>query len=88
VARFDDGFAYCPDIALPERGLVSALYVTTGFLRGAPGRGRAHGVDDPMLAWSQLTRLRDQGVEIGAHSHTHPHRDKLYPAAVRDEIMR
>ena len=39
-----------------------------------------------MLSWSQLRDLRSAGVELGAHSHTHPQLDTLPRAQARIEI--
>jgi peptidoglycan/xylan/chitin deacetylase (PgdA/CDA1 family) len=91
VITFDDGFADFADVAAPalhERGLVSTIYLTTGFLRGRAGHPPVRGFDDPMLAWSQLTELPAQGVEVGAHSHTHPHLDTVRRRRAWDEITR
>jgi peptidoglycan/xylan/chitin deacetylase (PgdA/CDA1 family) len=91
LLTFDDGFADFGATALPrlsERSLPSTLYVTTGFLRDGDGRSAAAGFPDPMLAWSQLPELEEAGVELGAHSHTHPHLDTLARARARDEISR
>lgn len=89
VLTFDDGYADFATAALPvltARKLVSTLYVTTGWLEGtAP---REPGPSDRMLAWSQLPELEDAGVEIGAHSHSHPELDTLGAAALRDELRR
>jgi peptidoglycan/xylan/chitin deacetylase (PgdA/CDA1 family) len=41
-----------------------------------------------MLDWVQLHELEAQGVEIGAHSHSHPQLDTLPSAALRDEMVR
>lgn len=41
-----------------------------------------------MLSWTQLPELRQLGVELGGHSHTHPHLDTLSRAAARDEVTR
>ena len=87
---FDDGFADFATDALPaltSLGLPSTLYVTTGFLAGCPAAPAAARPADPMLHWSQLGELADQGVEIGAHTHTHPHLDTLSLRAARDEIV-
>ena len=91
VITFDDGYADFYDAALPalrERGLSSTLYVTTGFLSGGREPPLAVRFEDPMLAWSQLPELRQLGVELGGHSHTHPHLDTLSRAAARDEVTR
>jgi len=78
VITFDDGFRDFATAAVPalrERGLTATLYVTTGAL-GA----------EPMLDWPQLPTLQAAGIEIGAHSHTHPQLDTLAPDAAREEI--
>src|SRR4051794_39918901 len=90
VITFDDGLADFAAEALPAlqaRGLPSTLFVTTGCLAG--GTAPAHpAIARHALRWSQLPELRDAGVEIGGHSHTHPHLDTLGSRAARDEIGR
>lgn len=89
VLTFDDGFADFAEAALPAmraRGLPSTLYVTTGWLADAPRR--EPGPSDRMLSWSQLPELVEQGVELGAHSHSHPHMDTVPTSAVLDELRR
>jgi peptidoglycan/xylan/chitin deacetylase (PgdA/CDA1 family) len=79
LITFDDGFEDFATTALPdleERGLRSTLYVATGLLRGKAGMRRTT-CSDRMLDWSQLAELVSRGVEIGGHSHTHPHLDTL-----------
>lgn len=89
VITFDDGYADFAEHALPAlaaRELSSTMYVTTGWLEG---RGpREPGPSDRMLDWAQLTELAEQGVEIGAHSHTHPQLDTVGSGALRDELVR
>jgi peptidoglycan/xylan/chitin deacetylase (PgdA/CDA1 family) len=41
-----------------------------------------------MLSWSQLPELLESGVELGAHSHSHPQMDTLTGAALREELGR
>jgi peptidoglycan/xylan/chitin deacetylase (PgdA/CDA1 family) len=91
VITFDDGFADFCDTALPalqERGLCATLYVPTGLLRGRPERVRFPSLGDSLLEWRQLAEIERSGIEIGAHSHTHPHLDTLSTAAAREEITR
>ena len=86
---FDDGYADFARSALPAlrgRSLPSTLFVTTGWLAG--GRSREPGPTDPMLDWSQLPELLAEGVELGAHSHSHPQMDTLAAAALREELVR
>jgi peptidoglycan/xylan/chitin deacetylase (PgdA/CDA1 family) len=86
VVTFDDGFADTAEVAAPllaERGIVSTVYVTSGFVEG----GRSPG-GDRMLTWDQVRALAADGHEIGAHSHTHPQLDLLPAALARAEILR
>jgi peptidoglycan/xylan/chitin deacetylase (PgdA/CDA1 family) len=92
VLTFDDGFADFASAALPRlerHGFASTLYVTTGYVgRGAgwlaaEGEGRR-----PLLTWPQLAEVATRGVEIGAHSHTHPRLDELPTREVREEVLR
>jgi peptidoglycan/xylan/chitin deacetylase (PgdA/CDA1 family) len=89
VVTFDDGYADFATAALPAlraRGLAATMYVTTGWLEGSPHR--SPGPADPMLSWAQLPELEAAGVEIGAHSHSHPQLDTLGATALRDELRR
>jgi peptidoglycan/xylan/chitin deacetylase (PgdA/CDA1 family) len=88
IITFDDGFADF-ETALPalvERGLTATLFVTTGLLRGAPEPVTAPGLSEHMLKWDRLRELHEAGIEIGAHSHSHPHLDTLGSARARREI--
>lgn len=91
VITFDDGLADFPAAALPAlqaRRLPATLYVPTGLLRGSPQRVHLASVGDALLDWSQLAEIDAAVIEVGAHSHTHPHLDTLRTAAARDEIRR
>ena len=95
VLTFDDGFADVHDRALPllaSHGLAATLFVTAGWIaEGNPPRGPAPGsVNLPasgMLSWSQVEEIAATGVEIGAHTLTHPQLDQLSPAAMRRELL-
>jgi peptidoglycan/xylan/chitin deacetylase (PgdA/CDA1 family) len=89
VLTFDDGYADFATAALPalqSRGLAATLYVTTGWLEGTPHR--SPGPEDRMLSWDELPELEAAGVEIGAHSHSHPQLDTLGATDLRDELRR
>lgn len=75
---FDDGYASTHRAALEllRRGFSSTVYVTTGTI-GAAG----------MLSAEQIARLAGlEGVEVGAHSVTHPSLDELASAQLDEEI--
>ena len=85
----DDGFADFADNAMPaltERKLPSTLYVTTGALAGRVQESVLPPAD--MLRAADLPGLEAEGVEIGAHSHTHRQMDLLSENQLADEIFR
>lgn len=89
LVTFDDGFADVASAALPalqERGMRATLFATTGLLRDGPTPPIAPALAPHMLAWSQLPELQAANVEIGAHSHTHPHLDTLDRRAAWREV--
>lgn len=95
VLTFDDGFADVHERALPllaSHGVTGTVFVTTGWIAdasspraagpawfGKPGSG--------MLSWSQIEEIAAAGIEIGAHTLTHPPLDRLGPAALRRELQ-
>jgi peptidoglycan/xylan/chitin deacetylase (PgdA/CDA1 family) len=89
VVTFDDGYRDFLEVALPimaDLGIDSSLYVTSGWLADADPATRDRGPSDPMLAATDLPQLRSSGVEIGAHSRTHPQMDTLDPDQARTEL--
>jgi peptidoglycan/xylan/chitin deacetylase (PgdA/CDA1 family) len=88
VITFDDGYKDFADNALPALQLhayPSTMYLTTGFLAGGKLHHKEPGPPDPMLNWAQLPELVASGIEIGAHSHSHPQMDTLTAAQIRRE---
>lgn len=90
VITFDDGFADFADVAVPalaDRRLPCTLYAATGSLEGRRPRQTVFPLH-PMVSWSRLPELEEQGVEIGSHSHTHRDLDLADPRVAADEIVR
>jgi peptidoglycan/xylan/chitin deacetylase (PgdA/CDA1 family) len=82
VLTFDDGYGDFHSAALPllkQHDLAGTLFMTTGFVEapGAPTR---------MLNWRELGEIRDQGIEIGAHTCLHPQLDQLAGPRLREEL--
>ncbi|WP_262386738.1 polysaccharide deacetylase family protein [Streptomyces sp. TRM49041] len=86
VLTFDDGFADLPGPtaeALAARSLPATAYLTTGAI--TPGRSSLL-PPAPMMALGQAPRLEQYGIEIGAHTVTHPQLDTLTPRDLRREL--
>ncbi|MGW1379363.1 polysaccharide deacetylase family protein [Streptomyces sp. NPDC002446] len=88
LITFDDGYEGVYRHALPalaRHGFAATLFVATGWLRGSYDTG---GALDTMLDWDQVRKLAGAGVEIGGHSHRHPHLDDLDDERLRHEVLR
>jgi peptidoglycan/xylan/chitin deacetylase (PgdA/CDA1 family) len=90
---FDDGFVSFGDVAAPllaDHGMPSTLFVVAD----AAGRtnrwaGRTdRGVPElPLLGWAALGRLREQHVEIGAHTRSHVNLARLTNGRLHEEVV-
>lgn len=90
VITFDDGLRDFADGAMPvlaARGVSPTLYVVSGLV-GATARWLADlgEGDRPMLDWAALRDLQQAGVDIGAHSVSHPELDTLSWANATHEL--
>lgn len=86
VLTFDDGFADLPGPtaeALASRALPATAYLTTGAI--TPGR-RSLLPPAPMMTLSQAPLLATYGIEVGAHTVTHPQLDTLPRGALHREL--
>lgn len=91
VLTFDDGFLDFAQQALPvlaELGFTATLYVSTRFVGGRSRWLAPDGEPDrQMLRWSDLESVVAHGVEIGAHSDTHPQLDLLDERVLARELV-
>lgn len=90
VITFDDGFADFFTEALPilkKYALPATLYISTAFI-GGTGRWlrRERETERPMLNWQQVREIHAQGIECGAHTHTHPQLDTVTLSRAKKEI--
>lgn len=87
---FDDGYADFHSNALPilsSFGFPATVFVTTGWLADAGPDAAGRPLDD-MLRWAHVKEIAAEGVEVGAHSHSHPQLDQLGDGALHDELTR
>lgn len=89
---FDDGFANLETEAAPllaDHGLPATVYVVPGAVGGTNAwSGRdAPGIPTlPLLGWDGIGRVRERGMEVGAHTRTHRPLPSLSPAELEDEV--
>lgn len=92
ILTFDDAYADFYSAALPvlqQHDFRATLYVPTAYV-GATLSFLAS-VDEgnrAALTWDALREIAGEGVEIAAHSHTHPQMDRISSAIARDEVHR
>jgi peptidoglycan/xylan/chitin deacetylase (PgdA/CDA1 family) len=82
---FDDGFADNFSTLLPllrEKGVPATVFVVSGWLGGP----HPHAPDHRILTAGEVAALHDAGVEIGAHTVTHPRLGRLPQAEVLAEM--
>jgi peptidoglycan/xylan/chitin deacetylase (PgdA/CDA1 family) len=90
VITFDDGWkdtATTVVAELSQRSIPATLYVTTGFLRGRGGNTLMDAPCSEALHWDDLAPVAAAGIEIGAHTITHPALDAVPVAAARREVF-
>jgi peptidoglycan/xylan/chitin deacetylase (PgdA/CDA1 family) len=87
VLSFDDGYENFYSQAMPQlskHGFTATLFMTSGWVKEA----RPHGPGIPqMLSWGQLSDLASGGIEIGAHTITHPELDQLTGKRLHNELF-
>ncbi|MFQ5667863.1 MAG: polysaccharide deacetylase family protein [Candidatus Binatia bacterium] len=92
VLTFDDGYANVFDVAVPalaQHGFTATVFLVTGHVGGRndwapPPAGLG---TQPMLSWEQVAELSAAGMEVGAHTRTHPDLQRLSAAAAKEEIV-
>jgi peptidoglycan/xylan/chitin deacetylase (PgdA/CDA1 family) len=90
---FDDGYAENCDLALPlliERGIPCTYFVTLDNVANQKPfvHDQDRGGEFPVNTIAQLCELADQGIEIAAHTRTHPDLGQLHDLpGVYDEVV-
>ncbi len=87
LITFDDGYLDNLEVALPllqQFRATACIFVTTSWCGIKEGPPSTRGY--PMLTWPQLRQLADAGVEVGAHTVTHPFLTDIAPESAWEEI--
>jgi O-antigen biosynthesis protein len=92
VLTFDDAYTDFYTAALPvlrTHDFSAALYVPTAYVGGTTRFNGSSGEGSrPVLSWQALRDIATEGVEVAAHSHTHPQMDRVPAEVVSDEAAR
>jgi peptidoglycan/xylan/chitin deacetylase (PgdA/CDA1 family) len=89
---FDDGFQSVYDVAFPvlkDYGYPATVFLVTSFC-GKNNRWNGQPNTIPsfdLLTWDQISKMKDQQIEFGVHTATHPDLTKLTGSQVSEEII-
>lgn len=89
---FDDGFRNFGEQALPilaACGFSATLFIVTDWIGVTNGwSGQSHWMPTlPLMDWDTLSKVANVGIEIGAHSLTHPHLPRLSIDEAKQQIV-
>ena len=87
IITFDDGYLDNLEVALPllkQFEATACIFVTTSWCgkKDLPSATTGY----PILSWPQLRQLADAGVDIGAHTVSHPFLTDIAPESAWEEI--
>ena len=90
VITFDDGYVDTFDHALPalqQQNFSATCYVVSDRIgQYNDWDAEALGVRKPLMSLAQLQQWQAAGMEIGAHSRSHPHLPACNDAQLQDEV--
>jgi O-antigen biosynthesis protein len=92
VLTFDDAYTDFYTAALPvlrKNGFRATLFVPTAFVGATARFNTSLGEGNRrVLSWEGLRDVTAEGVEVAAHSHTHPQLDRVDATVISDEVRR
>jgi len=92
VLTFDDAYTDFYTAALPVlrlHGFRATLYVPTAYVGAAARFNLSVGEQNrTVLSWQGLRDVAAEGMEVAAHSHTHPQLDRVPHSVINDEVLR
>lgn len=89
---FDDGFQSVYDVALPvlkDYDYPATVFLVTSFC-GKNNRWNGQPDSIPsfdLLTWDQISKMKEQQIEFGVHTATHPDLTKLSASQISEEIV-
>lgn len=88
IITFDDGYAdnFAAFEALAKQGMVATWFVVTGDLGGNASWSGIAASNAKLLSISQLKEMLSAGMEIGAHSRTHPWLTEIDDIQLQQEV--
>ncbi len=91
LLTFDDGYRDFALFAWPllrQHGFRALVFLVAEQVGKTSRWDESYGEPLPLLGWEEIRTLRDEGVELGSHSATHPALTGLSPAEVVREAAR
>jgi peptidoglycan/xylan/chitin deacetylase (PgdA/CDA1 family) len=90
VITFDDGYRSVYDEAFPvlrQYAMTATIFLTIGDSDGSVPAGRLPTLGErEMLSWGEIREMHAAGMEVGAHTLTHPDLTRLTRARVEVEL--
>ena len=91
VLTFDDAYRNILTHAWPvlrDLDLPATVYVPTAFVDAGRPVPMAAAADLPAMTWDELARVREEGVTLGSHSHSHRELPALGDAEITIDLER
>ncbi|RJP72998.1 MAG: glycosyltransferase [Ignavibacteriales bacterium] len=91
ILTFDDGYKDFMQYAFPvlkEFGFKAYVFIVTDKIGKTNSWDSNYGEEVELLNWNDITELSKNGIEFGAHSHSHPMLTALSPTDAALELIK